>query len=523
MVSAVWVFAGALALFAATLYPALAPRDAADMARAALTAGVAHPPGYPLYALLGRAWIELIPWGNPAYRLNLLSAVAAAGAVSVLFALLRRRGLGLPESLGAALSFAFAAPVWKFALLAEKYAFHALFAVCLWALAEGSRASFYKRACLAGLVLGLGLVNHQSLLLLIPALAWQWERERRCAAAPAGAWAAAAGFCLLGLALNLAVLARLKDIPLTWAVLIRAEYGSLELFKGFGSELTAQTAAALLAHFANDLFWTSPVAAVYAVASVRYWGLKRGPELLALLCTGPVFFLMTRFDLSSWVARSVLEPAFILPCLFLCLLSAEGIGPWARRSGWLAALVLVAAPFVLNFRRASHRDDFSAMDYLKDLRRALPPDSSAIVAGDTALFGLRYIQAWLGDDGRNISSNLEPDLASWVARRRAAGPLLVAGLPLEALRELGLSPAQLKAAGLAVGAGWEAPDRTLWELSTLRRPAAFGNGESYAHDVRLAYAFARHNAARLAQKRGEDSTRHQLWSVIHDPEDFDLE
>ena len=58
------------AVYAYTAYPTVAPRDSADLAAAALTVSPAHPPGYPLYILLGKAWVDLVPWGEPAYRLN---------------------------------------------------------------------------------------------------------------------------------------------------------------------------------------------------------------------------------------------------------------------------------------------------------------------------------------------------------------------------------------------------------------------------------------------------------------------
>ena len=79
------LFLGIFAVYAWTAYPTVAPRDSADLAVAALTASPAHPPGYPLYALLGKAWISLIPWGDPAYRLNLLSAAGGAGCVAAVF------------------------------------------------------------------------------------------------------------------------------------------------------------------------------------------------------------------------------------------------------------------------------------------------------------------------------------------------------------------------------------------------------------------------------------------------------
>ena len=41
------VFAAAFSLYLGCLYPAIAPRDSADMAAAAMTLGVAHPPARP--------------------------------------------------------------------------------------------------------------------------------------------------------------------------------------------------------------------------------------------------------------------------------------------------------------------------------------------------------------------------------------------------------------------------------------------------------------------------------------------
>ncbi len=143
MTAVIAVFAAAFSLYLGCLYPAIAPRDSADMAATAMTLGVAHPPGYPFYSLLGHAWLDLCPWGNPAYRLNVLSALAAAAAAAVLFALVRRRA-GLLGGLTAAAFWAMSAPLWKFSLLEEKYSLHALFAVALLALAEGERETVFR-------------------------------------------------------------------------------------------------------------------------------------------------------------------------------------------------------------------------------------------------------------------------------------------------------------------------------------------------------------------------------------------
>src|SRR5258708_1288220 len=85
-----YLFFGFFALYLHSLAPHLAAyRDAGEMASLLATLGIAHPPGYPLYTILGR-WMLWIPLGNPVYRANLFSAVCAALALIVLYRVLRK-------------------------------------------------------------------------------------------------------------------------------------------------------------------------------------------------------------------------------------------------------------------------------------------------------------------------------------------------------------------------------------------------------------------------------------------------
>ena len=55
-----------------------------ELITAAHELGVAHPPGYPLFTLLGKLFIVAIPWANPAWRMNLLNALLSAAAGGLL-------------------------------------------------------------------------------------------------------------------------------------------------------------------------------------------------------------------------------------------------------------------------------------------------------------------------------------------------------------------------------------------------------------------------------------------------------
>ncbi len=76
-----WAFliAGA-ALYGASAMPGLAIMDSGEFLGVAVKLGVAHPTGYPLYAVLGHL-ATFFPWGDAAWRINLLSAAGAAGTV----------------------------------------------------------------------------------------------------------------------------------------------------------------------------------------------------------------------------------------------------------------------------------------------------------------------------------------------------------------------------------------------------------------------------------------------------------
>src|SRR3989344_6695364 len=81
-----WVlFLVSFVLFAYTTAPDIYPRDTAEYIVAVHTVGIAHPPGYPLYVLLGKLFELVVPWGSVAFQINLFSAFTAAAAVTLVF------------------------------------------------------------------------------------------------------------------------------------------------------------------------------------------------------------------------------------------------------------------------------------------------------------------------------------------------------------------------------------------------------------------------------------------------------
>jgi hypothetical protein len=526
------LFAAVFSLYLGCLYPAIAPRDSADMASAAMTLGVAHPPGYPLHSLLGRAWLELFPFGNRAYRLNVLSALAGAAAAAILFVFMRRRS-GMLGALAGSAVWALSAPLWKFSLLEEKYSLHALFAVMLLALAAGESETFYRRLRLSGLLLGLGLVNHQSLLFWIPCLAMLWRSEAdRMNVRASSVVSAVAGPLAAGLSLYVFLWIRLGAFRPALDVALRSRYGSGVLFAGFARPLTPESAAGLFVYAlracAEAVSWPAALAALAGAALA--WRAERGrcaAWLAGAALTGPLFVLLSRFDETNWVARSVLEPAFMLPAMILAAFAGEAAGALSRRRaalGAAAALALPACALALRAPAPEHRDDLLAYDYVRELRRAVPPGGALLAAGDTSSFGLRWLALAAPEERpREVAPARLVAADAWLAARAGRPDVFLTGIGPGDLRALGLPSEALPLApeGLVqrVGARPDAPG----SARVLRRPRAWERDESYARDVKLSYAFSSWLAARLLEAQGVAPPMGlDLTAASIDPADYRL-
>ena len=169
----------AFALFFSTLAPTVLEADAGEFQFVPWLPGIAHPPGYPLYTLLGWLWLHVLPFGEVAWRMNLLSALIAAGAIGLLVQVVRLvLNQTLPETpvpaqrivaVIAALTLAATPTFWSQAIIAEVYALHTLFVVLILWLALQSGERVWAGQLLA-VTLGLGLAHHVTTILLVPAV-----------------------------------------------------------------------------------------------------------------------------------------------------------------------------------------------------------------------------------------------------------------------------------------------------------------------------------------------------------------
>jgi hypothetical protein len=181
-----------LAIYAATLAPTITwahyGADGGDLVTAVARGRIPHPPGLPTYLLLGELFIRL-PWGDPARRLNLMSAVMAAGAAGLTAETVRRYLRSSVPSLQSPVStllcLGLAPLFWSQAIITEVYAPAALFAALVTYLALGRGPAWAT-----GLTWGIGMGVHPTLVLLAPLVAWEacraGNRSRAESAPPCG-------------------------------------------------------------------------------------------------------------------------------------------------------------------------------------------------------------------------------------------------------------------------------------------------------------------------------------------------
>jgi hypothetical protein len=217
-------------IYALSSAPGLGLVDSGELTTAAMTLGIAHPTGYPLYVLIGRIWLWIIG-GNPAHGMVLFSSLCGAGAAGITARLVQDRlsfvsWLSHPArtavAVFAAWGLALTPSAWTSTSFAEVYPLTWLIAmIILWA------AHRFQSSDKAGVVVwpyvicylfGLGFGNHFTIMWFGPVVLFVALSALRMAASPAKTLGAFAALFLLGFSVNLYLPLRAALHPLlTWS------------------------------------------------------------------------------------------------------------------------------------------------------------------------------------------------------------------------------------------------------------------------------------------------------------------
>ena len=166
---ALGVFLAALLLFARTTAPGLLLGDSAELQTQAYTLGHTHPTGYPVYVLAARLFTSLVP-GEPAWRVNLFSAVCAAVGLAFLYLCGRLLGGWRIAAVIGPATLAVVPLFWMHAAITELYAPAVLLvAIVMFALLMAAERKDSRWIAGAGVAGGLSLGVHSTVALAAPA------------------------------------------------------------------------------------------------------------------------------------------------------------------------------------------------------------------------------------------------------------------------------------------------------------------------------------------------------------------
>ncbi|PYR58839.1 MAG: hypothetical protein DMF91_16135, partial [Acidobacteria bacterium] len=166
--AAIVVAGVAFALYRATLLPGFDFGDTGFLQATVGELDLTPRNGYPLYFAIGNLFL----WATraePAYALNLASAVEGAVACGLIVLVAAELSASVLAAIGAGLLFAVSYTFWSQSIIAEVYSLHMLFvALTLLLLLQWTNRPTDGRLVLFFAAYALGFGNHLSMILLLP-------------------------------------------------------------------------------------------------------------------------------------------------------------------------------------------------------------------------------------------------------------------------------------------------------------------------------------------------------------------
>ena len=406
----------ALVLYVLTLYPDVAGGDSGELAAAVAAGGVIHPPGYPLYALLGNLFV-LLPHGTLAWRMNLMSAACDAGAAGILCATVTSWRGSRAAGVASGALFASAPGIWRYAICAEVFALNNLLVALLLLLAVRYARDRDRRCAMAGaLVGGLGMSNHQTFAFtLVPVVGWALWFGREQLLRPRVAAGLVALFALGLVPYAYLPIAASKHAAVTWGAadtwhgfwthVLRREYGTFQLAPTgvAGAPDRLQTLGAWARDVLEQIgWWGLPLAGVGTLVCLRTSGKSR---LGVVFVAAPVLAVGTmcvlgNLPVSDALHRGIVARFWQQPGVYVFVACGCAVA-WMERHvprwGSLSvAAMLAVVPAATRFPAMDRRESTVVRSYGAEMLRAAPSGALLLTKGDLITNTIRYLQTTEG-------------------------------------------------------------------------------------------------------------------------------
>uniref|UniRef100_A0A8D0BSJ1 Transmembrane protein 260 n=1 Tax=Salvator merianae TaxID=96440 RepID=A0A8D0BSJ1_SALMN len=398
-----------------------------ELITAAYELGVAHPPGYPLFTLLAKLAIELLPFGSVAYRVNLLCSVFGALAAAFLFYTVVRLSGTHAAGIFAVGMFSFSRLTWQWSITAEVFSLNNLFVGLLMVLAvcfeEAMTTKERSKICKIGaFCCGLSLCNqHTIVIYLLWVVLWVLFRLAR-ARELTPSYTLKLSFCFLAGCLPYLYLpasSYLNKARWTWGDqttlkgfithLLREEYGTFNLAKLENGSSMSDVLMFQVTHMKAELSLVVQGFAIVAClsAAVRPKGEKLHLVWLftLMLFTYSLFFAWrANLDISKPLFKGVVERFWMQSNAVVAVLAGLGLSSLfslgetlmensrvLRGLEWLIAVLLVMGQIYSNYSVCDQSRNRVVGQFARNLLTSMPSDAIILLRGDLPGNSLRYL------------------------------------------------------------------------------------------------------------------------------------
>ncbi|HYK09157.1 MAG TPA: DUF2723 domain-containing protein [Candidatus Eisenbacteria bacterium] len=419
-------FVGFVLLYVHNLSRSVYGGDIGDLVTAAAVGGVAHPPGYPLFTLLGFLLVH-IPFlaFSPAFAVGLISAFSASlGLVcfyTITYLLTKRKLASGISTLVLGFSFLY----WFYSEIAEVFALNVFFALLLFLFALLYRKT--KKTFLLFFLLffvGLSCTHHQTIILLFPSLLLLIGKNlifltRRN-------YLFVLYYVLLfilGFSPYLYVVIAsshnpvinwdtVHNIPSFLHLVLRRDYGTFQA--GVFEDHSIGQRFITIKVYLQYLLFQETIPVVF-LSLLGMWRLFVKDKivcfslLLAWILTGPFFLTYAAFPLTGGFFLGTYE-RFVLLSFVLSLIPfgvglvyfSEYLSRFLPKRNYaiLFQLVFLFIPIMLffyNFPKTNLSQLMIGDTYAKDFLDTLPPHAVLLISGDTQIFNTWYVHYALHD------------------------------------------------------------------------------------------------------------------------------
>jgi tetratricopeptide (TPR) repeat protein len=415
------IFFITLVVYILTLAPTVYFGDSGELSAAAYNLGIAHPPGYPLYLLFGKLFMVLVPIGDMAARMNLLSAFFAS--LTAVMVYLIGRELKHRHLTAASVAFiaAFSLTFWSQAVVAEVYTLSALF-FCLMIFFTLLWMKDKKERWLMFLALtgGLALTHHVIIALFYPVFFIFILSNRPRLRKKPKLLAQLTALFLLPLLLYL-------YLPISSASDPVNDWGNPGTLSAMMEHITAKQFGGLfLKHgmdgflhqfniFLQSMFGQFPFFLLILTVIGVISGFKRRRKFVLFFLA--LFMLSIFYSLAYYITD--IEPHFIYIFLVLVLFMGRGfeyIYSWLEKAKikefrWLGkAMIVILAllPLLFNWGKCDQSDNYLARNYGQNMINSLEKNGVLFIDSEAELFIVAYLK---------IVDRLRPDVEVYDVRQ----------------------------------------------------------------------------------------------------------